>query len=257
MRSTITSLVLSCLISVALGGAFLPDSVVCPRYYATPGDTLQSVAVLANADPDAIALAIEACGKRVNPLSLGMICLPGGEYEGCTHVKNFRDNPKCAYYVVQAGDTAAVIAKNLNLFLPDIESANMGVVKLDQLNPGEVLKLPPWDVSCGPSLPKTDVEVESLPPAPPPPVRSLVGAGNSQGLDGALMQNNTCVAYRAQPWDTMFTVASSFSIPIGRLMELNQDYSNGKVVTGGSIIILENLGGDAVVPTSPKPSLKS
>ena len=218
---------------------FLPDSVVCPRYFATPGDTLESVALLANADASAVALAIEACGGRVSPITPGMLCLPGGEYEACRHVKNFRDNPKCAYYVVQAGDTAVMIAKDLNLYLPDIEKVNQGMVKLDQVNPGEVLKLPPWDVSCGESLPKTELEVQSLPPAPPPPTQNLVGTGAVQGG-----QNGTCVAYRAQPWDSMFTVASSFSIPIGKLMELNPDYLNGKVVTGGSIVILENPGGD-------------
>jgi len=109
-------------------------------------------------------------------------------------VKNFRDNPKCAYYVVQAGDTAATIARSLDLFLPDIESTN-AAVKLDQLNPGEVLKLPPWDVSCGVSLPKTDAEVQSLAPAPPPP--ALISAG---GVGGGAPANTACVAYRAQAW---------------------------------------------------------
>ncbi len=174
---------------------FLPDSVVCPRYFSTPGDTLESVSMIANADPSAVALSIEACGARVNPISLGMLCLPGGEYEACRNVKNFRDNPKCAYYVVQAGDTAATIARSLDLFLPDIESTNAGAVKLDQLNPGEVLKLPPWDVSCGISLPKTDAEVQSLAPAPPPP--ALISAG---GVGGGAPANTACVAYRAQAW---------------------------------------------------------
>jgi len=44
----------------------------------------------------------------------------------------------------------------------------------------------------------------------------------------------------------MFTVAASFSIPIGRLMEINPDYSNGKVVTTGAIVILENPAGKDV-----------
>ncbi len=220
---------------------FLPDSVVCPRYFSTPGDTLESVALVANADVSSVALSIEACGGRVSPISLGMLCLPGGEYQACKHVKNFRDNPRCAYYVVQSGDTAAVIASNLKMYLPDIEKANQGVVKLDQLNPGEVLKLPPWDLSfCGASLPKTEAEVQSLPPAPPPPTQNLVEAGG-----GKDKRNNVCMAYRAQPWDSMFTVASSFSIPIGKLMEMNPDYSNGKVVTGGSIVVLQNPGGEA------------
>lgn len=220
---------------------YLPDSVVCPRYFSTPGDTLDSVAVVANADVSSVALSIEACGGRVSPISLGMLCLPGGEYQACKHVKNFRDNPRCAYYVVQSGDTASIIASNLNIYLPDIERVNQGVVSVDQLNPGEVLKLPPWDLSfCGASLPKTDAEVQALPPAPPPPVQNLVGAGGGQGG-----QDNVCEAYRAQPWDSIFTVASSFSIPIGTLMAMNPDYSNGKVVTGGSIIVLQNPGGEA------------
>jgi len=122
-----------------------------------------------------------------------MLCLPGGEYQACKHVKNFRDNPRCAYYVVQSGDTASIIASNLNIYLPDIERVNQGVVSVDQLNPGEVLKLPPWDLSfCGASLPKTDAEVQALPPAPPPPVQNLVGAGGGQGG-----QDNVCEAYRA------------------------------------------------------------
>ncbi len=44
----------------------------------------------------------------------------------------------------------------------------------------------------------------------------------------------------------MFTVAASFSIPIARLMEINPDYSNGKVVTTGAIVILENPAGKGV-----------
>ena len=203
-----------------------------------PGDTLESVALIANADVGSVALSIESCGGRVNPISLGMLCLPGGEYQACRHVRNFRDNPRCAYYVVHAGDTAATIASNLNLYLPNIETANQGVVNLDQLVPGEVLKLPPWDPSfCGASLPRTDAEIQSMPTAPPPPKKNLVGAAGDQGG-----QNNVCVAYRAQPWDSMFIVASSFSIPIGKLMKMNPDFSNGRVITGGSIVVLENPG---------------
>ena len=234
-------LLLSARVPGGWASRFLPDSVVCPRYFSTPGDTLESVALVANADVSSVAISIEACGGRVRPISLGMLCLPGGEYQACKHVKNFRDNPRCAYYVVQSGDTAAVIASNLNIYLPDIERVNRGMVKLDQLNPGETLKLPPWDLSfCGASLPKTDAEVQALPPAPPPPMQNLVGDGGGQGG-----LNNECVAYRAQSWDSMFTVASSFSIPIGTLMAMNPDYSNGKVVTAGSIVVLQNPGGEA------------
>lgn len=205
------------------------DTEVCPKYLVSPGDTLSSISLNTGFDVYSISLSVEACGKRTSPLSMGVICLPGGEYPGCTDVGHFRNNGKCPYYVVQPGDTVDTIAKSVNIYFPEVEKVNAGL-SFATLAPQDLIKLPPWDAGvCGDDFPKTQRELDSLPPAPPPPpVASSVGSG-----DGELV---TCDAYMVKSGDSIFSIAATFGIPVSGLMDRNPDIAGGAPFVEGMIV---------------------
>lgn len=229
MHLCITIVLLFHLLEYGSAKAQVSDTEVCPRYLVEPGDTLSSISLNTGFDVYSITVAVEACGKRTNPLSMGAICLPGGEHPGCKNVDHFRDNGKCPYYVVQPGDTLDTIANAVNIYLPEVEKVNAGLA-FETLAPLDLVKLPPWDASvCGNDFPKTQRELDALPPAPPPPpMVSTVGYGNGELV--------TCDAYIVKLGDTVFSIAATFGIPVSVLVERNPDVAGGAPFVEGMII---------------------
>lgn len=220
---------LICFLEYGSTEAQVSDTEVCPRYLVQPGDTLSSISLSTGFDVYSISIAVEACGKRISPLSMGVICLPGGEYPGCKNVDHFRDNGKCPYYVVQPGDTVDTIAKSVNIYFPEVEKVNFGL-SFDTLVPQDLVKLPPWDATeCGDDFPKTQRELDTLPPAPPPPpVSASVANGNGELI--------SCDAYMVKPGDTLFSTAATFGIPVSVLVDRNPDVAGGAPFVEGMII---------------------
>ena len=209
------------------------DTDVCPRYEVTPGDTIASISVLTGFDVYSISVAVEACGKRISPLSMGVICLPGGDYPGCKNVGHFRKNGKCPYYILQQGDTVDSIATSLNMYLPDVEQVNSGM-SFESLAPEDLIKLPPWDEACGDDFPKTQRELAWLPPAPPPPPAADVSVVSG---DGEVV---SCEAYKVRTGDTIFSIAATFGIPVSVLMDRNPDIAGGAPLVEGLLVTLSD-----------------
>lgn len=222
---------------VCVSASEVSDTDVCPKFLVSPGDTLSSISVQTGFDVYSISVSVESCGKRTSPLSVGVICLPGGEYPGCNHVGHFRMNGKCPYYVVQSSDTLDQIAQSVNIYVTEVEKVNKGTI-FEQLAPQDLLKLPPWDEAvCGDDFPKTEQELASLPPAPPPPLQGdSTVVGNAVG-DGNLV---TCDAYRIDTGDTIFSVAATFGIPVSMLMDSNPDIAGGAPLVSGVLVKLSD-----------------
>lgn len=172
----------------------------------------------------------------MSPLTMGRVCLPGGELPGCKYVGQFRNNDLCSYYVIQEGDIVSKVADSLRIYLPDINNVNKDLL-VSNLKAGDLIKLPPWDPAlCGSDLPRTEPELGSLPPAPPPPNRNSSTPPPLVGLnDGGVV---ICDAYRATASDTIFTVATTFSIPVRNLMDFNPDLAGGAPLVEGTIVKL-------------------
>lgn len=184
---------------------------------------------------DLIVQSIEACGGRASPLQMGSICLPGGEYNSCAHVGNFRDNDNCAYYVIQNGDIVDTVASSLRIYLPEMRGVNQQI-DFTTLIVGDLIKLPPWDDRiCGSDFPRTEQELVNLPPAPPPPP---IANAPSAVVGQSDAENVVCDAYRFRANDTIFSVASTFSIPVRVLMGYNPDIAGGAPLVEGTIIKL-------------------
>eukprot|EP00889_Picochlorum_renovo_P001656 jgi/Picre1/28686/NNA_004086.t1 len=139
------------------------------------------------------------------------------------------------YMSSRNGDIVDTVASSLRIYLPELKRCEPEI-DFTSLVVGDLIKLPPWDDAiCGTDFPKTEQQLVNLPPAPPPPPAqnapsSVVGQSDNE--------NVVCDAYRFRANDTIFSVASTFSIPVRVLMEYNPDIAGGAPVVEGTIIKL-------------------
>jgi hypothetical protein len=225
---------------------------ICPMYIVQPGETLDSISQKLKLDKAILVSAIEGCGRESTILQTGdTICLPGTDLPGCPNVASFNSNPKCKYYPLQPGESVATIANSLNLYRPDVESANPDIIQRN-LQVGDLVKLPPWDeAKCG--LLPTNIEQLvirasppplSMPTAPPKPNGSKpksppspsAKSPNTYQAPPAQVDAEKCRGFRVRELDDLFSIASLFTVEVPQLVSVNPDLAGGIPVLAGMVV---------------------
>lgn len=240
-----TQKLISLILSALHLAAGLSDGV-CPTYVVQPGDTISSIASANALEATVLTASMKACGQSLDTLMPGKtVCLPGAELPGCTNVRIQNGKRTCKYYIMQAGDSIASVANDLNMYQQDLITANPSVAAVQGILVGQLLKLPPWnDTACGDlGLFEGRPPVKSPPPISPPPE----AADNTDSEDdneqlppsGETNPNLTgikCRGFRVRDGDDLYSIAALFNVDISLLVDVNPDLGSGKPVDPGTIV---------------------
>ncbi|EFN50746.1 hypothetical protein CHLNCDRAFT_59444 [Chlorella variabilis] len=127
-----------------------PDRPWCQVYEVQDGDTITSVAALFNiTEEDLVDLNADYLEDGwALPYAGQYVRMPGWNQKKC---RDFNDNdtPDCQMYVVQAGDSATMIAQKFKVSLEDMLELNE-LNDTDALQPNFKLKIPEWNETCPP-----------------------------------------------------------------------------------------------------------
>jgi hypothetical protein len=185
---------------------------------------------------DEIIESIEQCGKRADPLVAGMICLPGGQHPGCDFVESLNGNEACPYYIVQPGDTLSSIADSLRLPVSSFTEIDSNRNTVEDIFPGNLLKVPTWDdLNCD-QLPETKAGLQGASD------RAVVQETQEMATP-SIEKNPTitgtiCEAFRLSEGQKLEDIAEILNVPVSLLLSFNPDIAMGAPRQPGTIIKL-------------------
>lgn len=116
-------------------------------------------------------------------------------------------------YVVQQGDTLAIIARRFGVTVEDILKVNPGLVSQPYIYPGQIIRIP-------------------VPGEVPVPRAAL---------------------YIVQPGETLTGIAARYNIPASALLQANPQITDPNLVFPGQIILIPLPYGTVVPTSPPMP----
>lgn len=189
---------------------------------------------------------MKACGQSLDTLVIGKaVCLPGAEHPGCINVRAQNGKRTCKYYIMQAGDSIASVAYDLNMYQQDLTKANPSLAAVQGILVGQLLKLPPWnETECG-DLGRFEGRPPENSPPPPAPAPAELNSTSPRDVnellpptgEGGLNQTEIkCRGFRGRDGDDLFSIAALFNIDVSLLVAVNPDLGSGKPFDLGTIV---------------------
>ena len=168
-----------------------------------------------------------------------MICLPGGQYPGCDFVDSLNGNEACPYYTVQPGDTLSSIADSLRLLVSSFIEINSNRNALQDIYPGDLLKIPTWnELNCD-QLPKNKEGLQRASDrAVVQEIQEMTIPAFEKNTTTTSITGTVCEAYRLREGEKLEDIAEILNVPVSLLLTFNPDLAMGAPRQPGVIIKL-------------------